>query len=346
MIGSVRRVAAAVLVLAATGAGAYAAPAGFRPVELVVGRIERFLTTEDDTRFGDLEYRGGLEIGSADADFGSLSGLDFVADGSILAVSDKGRWFTARPVVEAGRLVGLRDAALAPILNSAGDPLSGKRWGDAEGIRVAERDGGAKAYVVFERINDVRTFAGPDFATSKSVGIPMPQTFKAMTGRDGAEAIAVAPETSPLGRGIVVIAELLRNASHNSRGWIVGGSAPGTFAVRRFDDYDVTDADFLPNGDLLILERKYGFPYGIAARIRRIAEADLKPGKTVDGPVIFEATLGHQIDNMEGLAVTTGPDGETLIALLSDNNQNPLQRTLLLYFALIEERDATARSVE
>jgi len=174
----------------------------------------------------------------------------------------------------------------------------------------------------------------------------VPQTFKAMTGRDGAEAIAVASETSPLGRGLVVIAELLRNSAGNSRGWIVGGSAPGSFAVRRFDDYDVTDADFLPDGDLLILERKYGFPYGIAARIRRIAEADLKPGKTVDGPVIFEATLGHQIDNMEGLAVTVGADGETLIALLSDNNQNPLQRTLLLYFALVEERDATARSAD
>jgi hypothetical protein len=345
VIGSARRLAAAVLGLAAAG-GALAATAGFRPVDLVVGRIERFLTTQDDTRFGQLEYRGGLEIGSADPDFGSLSGLDFIADGSILAVSDKGLWFTAQPVVEGGRLVGLRDAALAPILNSAGDALSGKRWGDAEGVRVVERDGRDRAYVVFERINDVRTFAGADFAASKSVSIPMPQSFKAMTGRDGAEAIAVAPPSSPLGGGVVVIAELLRNDAGNSRGWIAGGRAPGTFAVRRFDDYDVTDADFLPDGDLLILERKYGFPYGIAARIRRIAQADLRPGKTVDGPVIFEATLGHQIDNMEGLAVTEGPDGETLIALLSDNNQNPLQRTLLLYFALVEERDATARSAD
>jgi hypothetical protein len=156
----------------------------------------------------------------------------------------------------------------------------------------------------------------------------------------------VAPASGPLDGGLVVVAELLRTETGDARGWIVGGPRAGVFTVHRFDDYDVTDADFLPGGDLLLLERKYGFPYGIAARIRRIAEADLGPGRTVDGPVIFEATLGHQIDNMEGLAVTEGPDGETLIALLSDNNQNPLQRTLLLYFALVEEKDSTARSPE
>ena len=330
-----------------TAAAAHAAGAGLRPLDLVVRPVERFLPTSEDTRFGQLEFRGGLELGAATLEFGSLSGLDFTDDGSILAVSDKGRWFSARPVMEGGRLVGLTDAAIAPILNSSGDPLSGKRWGDAEGVRIVERDGREKAMVVFERVNDVRTFAGPDFVTSRSVDVPMPQSFKAMTGKDGAEAIAVAPASGPLDGGLVVVAEL---APHRrlaiTRGWIVGGPQAGTFAVRRFDDYDVTDAAFLPDGDLLLLERKYGFPYGIAARIRRIAGADLGPGKTVDGPVIFEATLGHQIDNMEGLAITEGPDGETLIALISDNNQNPLQRTLLLYFALVEEKDSTARSPE
>jgi hypothetical protein len=344
--GSARRIAGTALIVAITAAGALAADAGLRPVELVVRPIGRFLTTQDDTRFGQLEFRGGLELAAADWEFGSLSGLDFTEDGSLLAVSDKGRWFSARPVMEDGRLVGLTDGAVAPILNSAGDALSGKLWGDAEGVRIVERDGRPMAVVVFERINDVRTFAGPDFVTSRSVDVPMPQSFKAMTGKDGAEAIAVAPASGPLGGAVVVIAELLRTGGVNTRGWIVGGPKAGTFAVRRFDDYDVTDIAFLRGGDLLLLERKYGFPYGIAARLRRIAADDLGPGRTIDGPIIFEATLGHQIDNMEGLAITKGPDGETIVALLSDNNQNPLQRTLLLYFALVEEKDSTARSRE
>lgn len=342
MTCAIRRIAGSVFLVALSVAGAHAAGAGFRPIDLVARPIERFLPTGDDTRFGELEFRGGLDLRSSNWDFSSLSGLEFTEDGSILAVSDQGKWFSARPVVEDGWLVGLSEAAIAPILNSAGHPLSGKRWSDAEGVRIVERDGGPVALVVFERVNDVRAFAGPDFALSPSVDVPMPQSFKAMTGRNGAEAIAVAPDAGPLGGGMVVIAEVLRDREGNTRCWIVGGPGAGTFAVRRFDDYDITDADFLPGGDLLLLERKYGFPYGIAARIRRIAEADLGPDKTVDGPVIFEATLGHQIDNMEGMAITEGPDGETIIALVSDNNENPLQRTLLLYFALIEEEDSTA----
>jgi len=339
-----RRVAGTVALVILSAVAAQATDGVLRPVDLVTRPVERFLPTSEDTRFGQLEFRGGLELGAADWAFGSLSGLDLAGDGTILAVSDKGQWFSARPVVEGGRLVGLVDAGIAPILNNAGDPLSGKRWSDAEGIRIVERDGRPVALVVFERSNDVRSFAGPDFAASRSLDVPMPGAFKAMTGRDGAEAIAVAPDSGPLGGAIVVVAELLRNGAGDARGWIMGGPEAGAFAIRRFDDYDVTDADFLPNGDLLLLERKYGFPYGIAARIRRIAEADLGAGRTVDGPVIFEATLGHQIDNMEGLAVTEGADGETLVVLLSDNNQNPLQRTLLLYFALVEEKDSTARS--
>lgn len=39
---------------------------------------------------------------------------------------------------------------------------------------------------------------------------------------------------------------------------------------------------------------------------------------------------------MEGIAVRRGPAGEVLITLVSDDNGNPLQRTLLLQFAWSE----------
>ncbi|HVZ14607.1 MAG TPA: twin-arginine translocation pathway signal, partial [Bauldia sp.] len=43
---------------------------------------------------------------------------------------------------------------------------------------------------------------------------------------------------------------------------------------------------------------------------------------------------GDDIDNMEGLAARPGPNGETLLTLISDDNQSLLQRTVLLQFAL------------
>ena len=321
---------------------AFAAGPGFRSIEVAGKPIERFLPTSEETRFGALEFRGGLELTAPTLDFAALSGIDFATDGRLYMVTDRGYWVRARPIITDGRLVGIADVALAPILNHAGDPVSGKKWSDAEGLRFTGKNGRETALVVFERSNDVRAFAGPDFPLSRSVDVPLPAGTRKMSGRDGAEAIAVAPAASPVAGAMVVIAEVLRDAAGNSQAWIVGGPEAGSFAVTRPGGYDVDDADFLPDGDLLILERRFGLPLGLSIRIRRIPGDDIRPGRTIDGEVIFEAALTHQIDNMEGLAVTEGPGGETLLALVSDNNLNPLQRTLLLLFALVDEQEATA----
>lgn len=45
---------------------------------------------------------------------------------------------------------------------------------------------------------------------------------------------------------------------------------------------------------------------------------------------------GGDIDNMEAVAVHEGPDGTTRITLVSDNNFNDWERTLLLEFSLPE----------
>ena len=92
----------------------------------------------------------------------------------------------------------------------------------------------------------------------------------------------------------------------------------------------------LPGGDILLLERKFSWTGGLAVRMRRIALAEIKPGALVDGPVLFEADLGYEIDNMEGLSVHRSASGETVLTLISDDNFSLLQRTLLLQFTLAE----------
>ena len=70
-------------------------------------------------------------------------------------------------------------------------------------------------------------------------------------------------------------------------------------------------------------------------RIRRIAGGDIAPGAVVDGPVQIEADLSYEVDNMEGLSVRAGENGEAILDIVSDDNQNRLlQRTILLQFAL------------
>ena len=95
---------------------------------------------------------------------------------------------------------------------------------------------------------------------------------------------------------------------------------------------DFTVYRFLPNGDLLVLERGVVL-VNFAARLVRIKAADVRPGTEMTGEVLFEAT-GGDLDNMEGLAVHQTAGGETRITLVSDNNFNDWERTLLLEFAL------------
>ena len=122
----------------------------------------------------------------------------------------------------------------------------------------------------------------------------------------------------------------------NLKAFLIGGPTPGMFAVKRTDDYDISDAVILPNGDILILERQYSLQRGVTMRIRRIRLADIKPGAVVDGTKVVETGVGYQIDNMEAVGVHLSRSGETVLTLMSDDNFSPIQRTLLLQFVLKE----------
>ena len=55
----------------------------------------------------------------------------------------------------------------------------------------------------------------------------------------------------------------------------------------------------------------------------------------LDGPVLIEADMGYQIDNMEGLSVHRAANGDIVLTLVSDDNFSVIQRTILLQFTLL-----------
>jgi hypothetical protein len=144
------------------------------------------------------------------------------------------------------------------------------------------------------------------------------------------------PKGLPLAGTLIAISERGLDANGNIIAFLVGGKTPGQFSVRRTENFDVSDAVLLPSGDLLLLERKFSLLGGIGIRIRRIALASVAPGAVIDGPSIFNADLGNEIDNMEGIDAHVTPDGETVLTLVSDDNFSMIQRNLLLQFTLVE----------
>ena len=71
--------------------------------------------------------------------------------------------------------------------------------------------------------------------------------------------------------------------------------------------------------------------------LRRIALEDIRPDETVDGTRIAEFDLRYQIDNLEGMALHMDSEGRAILTLVSDDNYNPLQRTLMLQFEVDPE---------
>ncbi len=95
--------------------------------------------------------------------------------------------------------------------------------------------------------------------------------------------------------------------------------------------------NFCPMAICLLLERRFSYSTGIAMRIRRVRQSDIRPGALVDGRVLVRADMGYQIDNMEGLAVHRSAQGEIILTMVSDDNFSIVQRTILLQFALVSE---------
>lgn len=300
--------------------------------------IPNFRVGSDQTRFGDFEFIGGLELSSPSAALGAMSGIRLSADRNrFLGVMDTGFWYAGRfERGPDGKLIGIADFTVSPILDAEGESSEEKWRVDAEGLAVR----GEEVLVSFERRSRVDVYPANAPGSSRPTGsLPLQIPLKELRNNRGLEAIMVAPEASALAGEVVVVSEKSLNASGDIYAAVLTGPSKGVFFVKRHPPYDVTDGDFLPNGDLLLLERRFSIAEGIGMRIRRIDGSRLVPGNLVDGPVLLEADFGEQIDNMEGLDVSTDEAGQTFVTLVSDDNHSILQRNLVLEFRYLGDAE-------
>lgn len=281
-------------------------------------------------RFGSLEFRGGLVLTSTHRSFGGISALHIHPDGErFIALSDRTAWIRGRILYEGKRPASITEASIHPVLNPEGQPAS--RW-DTESIAAD----GTRLYVGLEGMNSIFRFdydwkSFPENAQP----IPVPPELKTLPSNQGLEALVFVPKRFRLAQTLIGFSEHGLTKDGNLKAFLIGGPTPGTFAVKRTDGFDISDAALLPDGDILILERQFSLQRGVAMRIRRIRMSDIKPDALVDGPAIIDADIRSQLDNMEALNVHRTPEGETLLTLISDDNFSPIQRTILLQFVLM-----------
>ena len=304
------------------------------PENVTATAIERFAGAGIGERVQALVWRGGMVLAGGER-FGGFSGIDFIDSERFVIVSDVGWFVSGRLRRDAGgRPSGFADVEIEPIRNSSGAPLPSAFSRDAEAVSVIVRNGEPGAVRVgYENLTRVADF---DLVDGRPGGpareVPIPGWLSALRTNQSIESLCIAPPASPVAGSTVIITEQARDGDGDHRGWMLGRNDTGPLTYRAGPGSDPTDCAFLPNGDLLVLERGVSF-LSFTMRLVRVPADEVRPGVRMSGRALLEVQ-GRDIDNMEGLAVHEGPDGTSRITIVSDDNFNGWQRNLWLEFSL------------
>jgi len=281
-------------------------------------------------RVGGLLFHGGLWLKSEDRGFGGLSGLsveDREGELRILAVTDQGDKLSGRVVMKDDRLSGLDSTSIEPLLTPEARPIVGKLFGDAESVtRLAD----GTVLVGFERRHRIWAY-GPGLTGPARV-FPTPSWLRDAPSNGGLESLANWPD----GR-VLAITEQGKSARGTFTGFLLQGGAWATLEFQgSAPGFEPSDATVLPNGDLLVLERRWSAlaPMDLRSRILRVKGDSVKPGAVLQGELLAELRAPLLVENFEGIAAFRGTNGSTRLLVMSDDNFNRAQRTLLLSFEI------------
>lgn len=257
-------------------------------------------------------------LSSDDPRFGGFSGLWLAPGGEeLVAVSDRPSFWRFRLRSDpAGRLLGV-----APVQVRAPSD-AGSDW-DAEALAPLPDGRLAVSHEARDRI-ERRSLDGFEGLTSS----PLPAVLDADRNH-GVEALAALP-----GGGLLALSEGVRSGDGDVLGWILDGDTLEEVAY-------VAGAGFVPTGatvladHLFVVERSFSLVHGgFAARVVALPVSEVRPGARLEGRPLVR--LGPNFtDNFEAIEAREGPDdGSILLYLLTDDNQNAVQRTLLLQLAI------------
>lgn len=335
------RAATLLLFLAVFALRPAAAEVPGRPLELSSRLVKLNVEDLNQERAGRLVWRGGIELVSPDPAFGGLSGLWLAPDARrAVMVSDEGRWVAVSLAYdEGGHLVGAGDARIGALLDAAGRDLGGdKVAGDAEALLVLP-DG--SALVSFERVHRIARYSGLPPAGEPIDELPIPAGH-APKANEGLEGLARLPD----GR-LLALSEGLTAERAGATVWqgavTVGPGLPASaadwraFHLPQDADLAPVEAAIGPEGVWLYwLERGWSPIGGIRVKLKRAPVAALQPGALLQPEELAYLVAPLTADNYEALWLRRGPAGETLVTILSDDNFQDVQRTLLLQFELAD----------
>lgn len=312
------------LMLTVTSSGIEPRPLlGDRP-EMQATRVLLDAANPARRQVGALTYLGGLALTSPDPAFGGFSAMRVAGDRFTL-LSDGGNIVAFR----MGPDLRPHDVRFADLPGPGTGAI--KRHRDSESLTWDPRTG--RAWVGFENRNAIWRY---DASLARSERHANPAAMVDWSVAGGAEAmvrlrdgqfILFSETARPRGlRDARIVLRFAGDPTETRR-------APEAFAYVPPAGYDPTDVAELPDGRLLVLNRRLSVPGLFTAKLCVLDVRGVPAGARVRGVEIasLERPLLH--DNFEALAVTReGTD--TIVWIASDDNGQFWEQSLLLKFRL------------
>ncbi len=290
---------------------------------------ERVLLDPSDparTRVGALTYLGGVRLRSTDRAFGGFSSMRIAGDDFTL-LSDGGTFIRFR----MGGDWMPRDVRFGDLPDGPG---SGWLKEDRDSESLASDPAAGQVWVGFEQYNAIWRY---DADLRRAERSARPVAMRNWSDNGGPESLVRLHD----GRFLTIGETSRPKGSRIGReGLLFPGdpTAPGIRPIRFVymppnELYDPSDAVQLPDGRLIVLNRRFSVPGLFTAKLTLIDPRAIRPGAVVRGTEI--ATLAPPLlhDNYEALAVTCEGD-DTILWIASDDNQQFWEWSLLLKFRI------------
>lgn len=280
-------------------------------------------------RVGALVFDRGYRLRSPDPAFGGFSSLIVEGD-RFLLLSDGGNIVRFR-LDSRGHL---SDRSFAELPDGPG---IGWEKSDRDSESMTRDHATGQIWVGFENANAIWAYRA---GLTRALRHAAPLSMADWPSNGGPEAMVrlrsgsflVLSETGHWGKA---------TADHRDRAGIrftadptLGSRKGFRFSYQPPPGFNPTDMAELPDGRLLVLNRRFGWPSGFTATLAIVNPAGIAPGKTVQGRVIARFAPPVLSDNYEGIALVREADGGTGLWMVSDDNQSRLQQSLLLHFRL------------
>jgi hypothetical protein len=271
---------------------------------------------------GKLDYLSGWAISSNDRRFGGISAMH--VDGQeVIALSDAGS-------VIRFPLPGRRAPAADIFPVPSGPGASAKKDDrDVEAMAVHKQ----MLWLAFEGANEIWRYSRGAWKGRSSAA---PPAMKDWPLNGGSEAMLRLAD----GR-FLVFREGKAAPDGTSEAILFDGdpadpkTASAAVRYRPPTGYRITDAATLPDGRLVFLNRRFGLPEAFTAKLTLAPKPEAGAIELLSGEEIAHLELPLPVDNMEALSVTR-EGGRVILWIASDDNLNPIQRTILLKLALRE----------